>query len=379
MGEVYLNNAAESWPKAPGVQAAVLEGISAMPEHPGRGMGSFHDLLGSCRACLAELLGVENPDRIVLTSSGTHSLNLAIWGLGLKPGDEVVVSVTEHNSMLRPLFRMKAEMGLRLTVIGMTSDGLFDEEEYGRALSRRPKLVALNHISNVTGWALPVGTLFERAHSAGVRTLLDAAQSIGHVSVDADGLHADMIAFPGHKGLRGPSGTGGLYVREGLELQQVFVGGTGVRSDLLQHPQEMPLRLEAGTPNVPALAGLLAALRWGAEHGAGFARVLKERVDRLRAGIVNLPGVRVYNGVQSAQQGGIVSFRLDGLGVDETGYALAKSFGILCRTGLHCAPLIHEDIGSHPDGTIRFSPSGATTEEEIEQAICAVRRMAECA
>jgi selenocysteine lyase/cysteine desulfurase len=278
--------------------------------------------------------------------------------------------------MLRPLTRLEAQMGLRLTVLGLAPDGTLDDDAFEQALTREPRLVALNHASNVTGQVLPVAGLFARAQRAGAVTLLDASQSLGHVPVDAGALHADMIAWTGHKGLRGPAGIGGLYVREGLELEQVIVGGTGVRSDLRLHPGEMPTRLEAGTPNVPALAGLDAALRWGEERGEAFEAVAAARTAQLRAGLKQIPAVRLFDGGEEAPGIGVVSFRMERWPVEETGYVLAESFGIVCRTGLHCAPLIHAAIGSAPEGTVRFSPSGATTEQDIDEAITAVRRMA---
>jgi len=376
---IYLNNAATAWPKAPGVAEAVAESLASLPEHPGRTAAPKHRCLDSCRMRLARLLGVEQIERVALTQHATQALNLAILGLNFEPGDEVVTSVLEHNSMLRPLARLEETGGLRLTIIGMSPQGDLDEDEFQRALDRNPRLVALNHASNVTGQIMPVAGLFARAHQAGALTLLDASQSLGHIPMQASALHADMIAFTGHKGLRGPAGTGGLYVREGVELEQVIVGGTGVRSDLRLHPVEMPTRLEAGTPNMPALAGLDAALRWGEEQGGDFEAVATTRAAQLRDGLRDIAGVCLYEGRRDEAGIGVISFRIAGWDVEEAGYALAESFGIVCRTGLHCAPLIHEAIGSAPAGTIRFSPSGATTEQEIAEAIAAVRRMAQCA
>jgi selenocysteine lyase/cysteine desulfurase len=372
---IYLNNAASAWPKAPGVAEAMTEEVSSLPKHPGRTVTAADRYPDACRTRMARLLGVDRPGCIVLTQHATHALNLAILGLDLKAGDEAVTTVAEHNSMLRPLARLEDLQGIRLTIIGLTPEGTLDEGAFERALAREPRLVAFNHASNVTGQVLPVAECFARAHRAGAVTLLDASQSLGHIPVNAAALHADLIAFTGHKGLRGPAGTGGLYVREGLELEQVIVGGTGIRSDLRLHPTEMPTRLEAGTPNMPALAGLATALHWGEEQGTAFEAVAADRAAKLRAGLSRIPGVRLF-GDGKPPWTGIVSFRIDGWMVEETGYALAESFGIVCRTGLHCAPLIHAAVGSAPEGTVRFSPSGATTEQEIEEAIAAIRRMA---
>lgn len=373
---IYLNNAASSWPKAPGVIDAVTACLAHIPEHPGRSAQKEFDALGECRTRLSIMLGIERPERIVLTQHATHALNMAILGLGLKPGDEVVTSVTEHNSVLRPLARLEDALGLRLTIVGMTADGALDEDAFELALQRSPRLVAINHVSNVTGHIQQVAAMFARARQSGAFTLLDASQSLGHLPVDARVLNADLIAFTGHKGLRGPAGTGGLYVAPGVELEQVLVGGTGVRSNMRLHPPEMPTRLEAGTPNVPALAGLAAALRWQDEQGEAFRGIDAARVDQLRIGLRNIPRVRLFGDAADAPGIGIISFRVEGWEVEETGFVLAESFGIVCRTGLHCAPLIHAAINSAPDGTVRFSPSGATTEAEIEYALAAVRRLA---
>ena len=372
----YLNNAASAWPKAPGVAAAVADGLSRIPEHPGRIASAEGSPLDECRRRLAGMLGVVSPDRIVLTQHATHALNLAILGLGLKRGDVVVTTVTEHNSTLRPLARLEDVAGIRLIVIGITPDGALDEDAYDQALRHSPRLVAVNHVSNVTGRIQSVSTLFARAHRVGATTLLDASQSMGHLPVDARKLNADLIAFTGHKGLRGPGGTGGLYVAPTLELEQVIVGGTGVRSDLRLHPSEMPMRLESGTPNAPNMSGLVAALRWHEEQGQAFRTTEKIRSEQLRAGLSEIQGVTLFGETASEQGIGITSLRVAGWDVEEFGYAIAESFGVICRTGLHCAPLIHAGLGCAPQGTVRFSPSGATSEVEIERALNAVRRLA---
>jgi cysteine desulfurase / selenocysteine lyase len=373
---VYLNNAATAWPKAPGVAEAVADEMLQIPEHPGRTAKTNDDPLHACRVLLAGMLGTDSAERIVLTQHATHALNLAILGLGLRNGDEVITSVTEHNSMLRPLARLQDTVGIQLALIGIDADGAIDEEAFERALQRSPRLVAFNHVSNVTGHIQPVASVFTRARRAGATTLLDASQSLGHLPVNAHELNADLIAFTGHKGLRGPAGAGGLYVAPQIELEQMLVGGTGVRSDLRLHPAEMPTRLEAGTPNMPALAGLAAALRWQQEHGLLFNTIARSRAQQLRAGLREIPTVHLIGNGMHSEELEIISIRVDGWSVEEFGYALGESFGIICRTGLHCAPLIHLPLGSAPEGTIRLSPSGATTESEIEFALSAIRRLA---
>jgi len=372
---VYLNNAATAWPRARGVTAAVTAALRAMPLHPGRTVTRQADAIVECRARLAAVLGAV-PERIALTTNATQALNLAILGLNLPEGAHAVTTVMEHNSVLRPLARLKRDRAIRLTVIGLDSDGALDAAAFARALEDTPALVAVTHASNVTGRINNVEPLFEQAKRAGAITLLDASQSLGHVPVNPIALHADLVAFTGHKGLRGPAGTGGLYVSPALELAQVVVGGTGVRSNLEHHPPEMPMRLEAGTPNVPALAGLAAALRWHEKAGAPFHAQEADMAARLRAGLTGIPGVRVFDTAAPGPRTGIVSFQIPGWDVEEAGFILTESFGIVCRTGLHCAPLIHDAIGSAPQGTIRFSVSGFTRPGEIRAALRAVKALA---
>lgn len=372
---IYLNNAASAWPKAPGVVEAVAACLALPPAHPGRRSALTADVVTECRQRLAQLLGVPSPERIAFTPNATHALNLAVLGLGLKRGEHVITSITEHNSVLRPLAHLADRVGVRVTVVGLDKHGDLDAEGFGQALQESPRLVVLNHASNVTGRMNAVGPFFHQAKAAGAVTLLDASQSLGHCPVNAPEVGADMVAFTGHKGLRGPAGAGGLYVAEHLELEQVLVGGTGVRSDLRWHPTEMPTRLEAGTLNVPALAGLNTALRWLATDGPAFDAQEKQIAEALRRGLRELAGVQLFADAPGMERLSPVSFRVNGWDVEETGYVLEQSYGIVCRTGLHCAPLIHQAIGSAPAGTVRFSPSGATIEAEIAQALDAVRRL----
>lgn len=372
MRAVYLNNAATAWPKAPGVAEAVAGAIDRPPIHPGRTPFGGPDPMATCRRALARLLGVPDPARIVLTSNATASLNLAILGLGLRRGDHVVTTVTEHNSVLRPLEHLRLSQGITVTYVGLTPDGALDAEAFLRALEQGAKVAAVNHGSNVTGRVNDVAELFGQARHVGAVTILDASQTMGHLPVRPLELGADVVAFTGHKGLLGPAGTGGLYVSPELELRQVVVGGTGVRSDLATHPEEMPTRLEAGTPAMPAFAGLAAALEWRESHGAEWELAARRSAEALRAGLRAIGGVSLVDDDDQAPRTGVVSLRASGWDVEELGYVLVESFGIHCRTGLHCAPLIHEAIGTAPDGTLRLSVSGFTSEEDVLYALSAL-------
>jgi cysteine desulfurase family protein len=371
---VYLNNAAGSWPKAPGVADAVKEGLLLPPYHPGRSTRTV-DPARECRDILASMMGMDDSNNLALTCSATHSLNLAILGMSFSSRSRVITTAMEHNSVLRPLHRLKEKSIIRLDVIGLDEDGSPSVEEFERAVDSDVALVVMSHVSNVTGKVVDVARYFGRARGAGAVTLLDASQSMGHLDVRPEDLHCDMVAFTGHKGLLAPPGTGGLYVAPHIELQQIIVGGTGVRSDSLRHAPEMPMRLEAGTPNVPAFMGFAAALRWLRDNRDEFRSRERSAYHSLRCGMEGIDGIRLF-GMGQGGYSSIVSFALRGWDVEETGQVLQESFDIICRTGLHCAPLVHEAIGSAPHGTVRFSVSGFTTEEDIQRSISALKRIA---
>lgn len=382
MEAIYLNNAASSWPKAPGVIDALSGVLAAPPVHPGRA-ASRSDPTAACRKRLAELLrgagelpAAPAPERIVLTVNATHALNLAILGLDLQPGALVATTVTEHNSVLRPLNHLARRRGVRIRCAGLDADGRIDARAWEALLSEGPRLAVLNHASNVTGRVADAARLLGAARAAGAVTLLDASQTLGHVPVHPAELHADLVACTGHKALHGPPGTGCLYVAPHLDLEPWIVGGTGVRSDLEFHPGDMPMRLEAGTPNAPALAGLAAALAWLAREGAAHNVRAHRLGARLRSGLRATPGVRLFGDAPDDATTGVVSFAVEGWGIEDAGFVLGESFGIACRTGLHCAPLIHAAIGSAPAGTVRLSVSGFNTDEDIDTALAAVARLA---
>ena len=372
---IYLNNAASAWPKAPGVARAVQAAIEDFPEHPGRTVTDSNDILTECRVTLADLLNISDPNQVVLTMNATHALNIVFPGLSscLK---KVITTATEHNSVLRPLYHLKQRNNLSIAIVGLDSNGTLDFEEFEKQLATEPSLVVINHASNVTGRINDVKKFFTKAKEVGAITLLDASQSLGHVTVHPEEMFADLVVFTGHKGLRGPAGTGGLYVSPKINLEQFLVGGTGVRSDLLLHPPDMPMRLESGTPNVPCFSGLLTALKWIEKYGESYYKKEQQHFRKLWDALKEIPKVKIFDDVEGVDRTGVISFCIEGWSVEEIGYVLEESFGIISRTGLHCAPLIHKAIGSLPGGTIRFSVSGFNTEEQIETVISAVKRLA---
>ncbi len=370
----YLNNAAEGWPRAPGVIEAVAGALASAPQSAGRSWQQDADTVEQARRAVAAWLGVRDARCVVFAGSATLALNLAIRGLPPERLRHIVTTVTEHNSVLRPVLAVSQRWGGHVSIIGLNEAGTLDETAYFRALEQAPTLVAINHVSNVTGQINPVESWLRMARSAGALTLVDASQSVGYLDIKPEHWGVDLLAFGGQKGLHGPPGLGILYVRPGLELTPLYSGGTGVRSDLPEQPDWMPVRLEAGTANAPALAGLAAALRWHAQNAGSFRARAAEMARRLEEGLRDIAAVRCF--APKTPRVGVVSFRLEKWDPEETAWVLGASFGVAARGGLHCAPLMHRAMGTFPQGTVRFSVSGFTRQEEIDQALDAVRRMA---
>jgi selenocysteine lyase/cysteine desulfurase len=373
MEQTYLNNAAAAFPLIPGVMEAVTECMRVPPQVSGRDASGSKDILSICRGNLARLLNVKS-DQIVLTCNATYGLNNAILGIGLKPGDFVITSVMEHNSVLRPLKRLEKLNNIRIAYVPLDSEMKLDSDVYDTLLEQEPRGVGLSHASNVTGRINPVAVMFEKAKAKGAVTLLDASQTVGRFPVLPEDLNADMVVFPGYKGLRGPLGTGVLYVSPQVGLSPVFVGGTGVKSDLLYQPDEMPMRLESGTPNLFAFAGLNAAVLYIIEKAGKIISAEQELTKELYEKLAELEKVKIYDSDFTSKLPTVV-FNIAGMDAEEAGFALSQGFGIQCRAGLHCAPLMQEYLGGLPGGTVRFSASFMNTKAEIEYAVDAVRRL----
>lgn len=340
--------------------------LEKIPRHPGRSGAAADDIIFLCRKELARLIKVNDPAQIVLCKNATEALNISIQGIGLKNGDIVVTSAVEHNSVLRPLYLLEKKGKIKIRIIPCDEQGRIIEREWKATTDKlSPRLVILNHASNVTGAVNNPEKLLTYARKRGCLTLLDASQTIGLLEIDAPKTGADMIAFTGHKYLLGPPGTGGLYVKKGIEIEPMFVGGTGIRSDLKEMPPEMPGKLEPGTPGIPLFAGLLHSLKWQKEHPLPYKKI-ETLTKTLEQGLVE-KGAQVIT-VENRRTP-VVSFCFSGWDLKETGYILDRSFNIICRTGLHCAPLIHPYIGTAPEGSIRFSLSRFTGEEEVDHTL----------
>lgn len=379
---IYLDNAATSYPKPPGVAQAVAAAVTDAGANPGRaGHRLANDaahLVYDARAAVAELLGAPDPLRVILGPNVTWALNLALRGL-LRPGDHVVTTSMEHNAVMRPLRALEAE-GVALSVVRCLADGTLDPERLADAITPQTALVVVNHASNVVGTLLPVAQIAAIARERGIPLLLDTAQTAGAIPIDAAALGIDLLAFTGHKSLLGPMGTGGLVLGEGFDharLEPLVRGGTGSRSEEELQPEFLPDKYEAGTMNVPGLAGLAAGLQWLQDRSVAEIRAHERTVtQRLIDGLRAIDGVKVYGTHDAARQTGAVSCTIAGADVGVVGLRLDEDYGILCRVGLHCAPSAHRTIGTFPQGTIRLSPGAFTTPEEIDIAIGAIAELA---
>lgn len=369
---LYLNNAATSFPKPPDVLDAVAHALRELPQEPGRG-STEEDPLQACRDVLARLFGVAEPARVALLPSATHALNTALSGL-LRPGDHVVTTMLEHNSVLRPLAHL-ATRGVLVTQVSPDDNGVVGEDAILAALTPVTRAVAISHASNVTGAIQPIEAI-ARALAGRAALVVDAAQSAGCVPIAFDALPGRcFVAFAGHKGLYGPTGTGGLLLADDA-LEQSFVGGTGSLSESELHPGELPLRHEAGTPNLPGIAGLRAGAEFVARETVAKLGAHRHRlVVQLRAELARLGKVRLSPLAKDDGRAGVVSFTVDGWPAADVGYMLRESFEIEVRTGLHCAPLAHSWLGTAPDGTVRVSVSAFNQERDVGALVEAIEAL----
>ena len=370
--KIYLNNAATSWPKPERVASAMAEALKNLPGDAGRGGIRDFNIFDQVRKELAALMGIGCSERIALGSNSTWGLNQAVFGFPLEPEDIVLTTKAEHNAVLRPLYRLEKE-GIQVIYLDVDKTGRMEPEMWKKALEKyRPRLCALIHASNVTGAVNDAETLTAMAKAAGAAMLLDISQSLGWISVKLEKWGVDMAAFTGHKYLLGPQGTGGLYVRPGLTLRPYVLGGTGVKSDLREMPEEMPLHLEAGTGNEPSYHGLLAALRWTAENPLKKEKT-EEILEYLKESLEKL-GCRVIRPKPPVTP--VVSFTVPGWHPGDAGDILSGSYDIICRTGLHCSPMIMENLGME-EGTIRLSLSRFTEKADADRVLEAVAAMRE--
>jgi len=374
---IYLDEAATSWPKAPGVVEAIT---SALVSPPGVGVGGIADdasVARECRERLARMLDVADPERVILTTGASHALNLAIHGTRRLRRVGAIASCADHIAVLMPLYRLQQAKRIQLHIIGLDATGQIDAAAFTAALDCTVRLVVLPHASHVTGRIFDVKPLFVLAKSVGAETLLNAAQTIGEVPVIPADLKADMVAISGHKRLRGPAGTGALYVAPHISLAPSCVCGDGVR--YRWGPSTQLVLADHGTaaaePSAADLAGLRAALEWSWESAPSHRDQGYRLASILRRGLRRIPGVHIVGSAPRSPRLPIVAFTAANRLPDEVVRDLAR-LGVQCAGGVLCAPLIHKALGTRPQGAIRLSLSGLNSEDQIRTTLRALRRVA---
>jgi len=377
---IYLDNAATSLRKPP----EVIEAVSAAMGYMGNAGRGAHGrsltasrVIYDTRCAVAELYHCARPDHVAFTANATEALNIAICGL-LAPGDHVISTDLEHNSVLRPLYRAQAERGVELSFVPADRRGNVEYGDFSRLLRPNTRAVVCTHASNLTGNLLDLRRIGSFTRENGLTLIVDASQTAGCVPIDMEEMHIDILCFTGHKGLMGPQGTGGLCLREGVELRPWKVGGSGVQSYRRTQPAEYPTRLEAGTLNGHGIAGLAAALRFLRE--TGLPRIHEKESQLMRrfyAGVREIPGIRVYGDFDAEERAAIVSLNLGDYASGEVSDALAEEYDIATRPGAHCAPRMHRALGTEEQGAVRFSFSWYNTEDEVDAAVRALRALAE--
>lgn len=366
---IYLDNAATSFPKPETVYRAVDHYLREVGASAGRGayrLGLQADrLVYATRTALARLFNVPDASRIVFTANATEAINLALKGL-LTPGDEVVTSSMEHNAVWRPLKRLERERGVKIKVIKCARDGSLDLKQVEEAVGKGTKMVVITHASNLTGTLMPVAEIASIAHSQGAIMMVDAAQTAGAYPIDIQAQGIDLLAFTGHKALFGPPGTGGLYIAPHLLPEPLKEGGTGAESLLEEQPPTLPERYEAGTPNTAGLAGLGAGVEFILQEGIEkIYQREKELLSRALEELATVPGITIYGPGDPGKQIGVVSFNLERIPADEVAYLLDSVYGIMVRTGMHCAPQAHRTIGTLETGAVRIGLGYFNTEDDL--------------
>lgn len=375
---IYLDNAATSFPKPPVLIKKMSECISKYCGNPGRS-GHYMSFktaeeIYKTRKRIADLINCDNPQRIIFTGNTTESLNLGIKGV-LEPGDHVITTSMEHNSVLRPIIEA-SKNNIQYTIVKCKEEGTLPLEEMSKAIKENTKLIVCTHASNVTGTIFPIKEIGETAKKNKILFLLDAAQSGGMLEIDIKQNHIDMIAMPGHKGLMGPQGTGFLYVRDGIVLKHLKEGGTGTESRNLFQPFEMPEGYEAGTLNSPGIAGLGETIKFIINQGIKeIKRHEEELTTLLYEELKQIKNLKVYGPSEKSKRTGIVLFNIKNMNGEEVSYQLDKYYSIASRAGYHCAGMAHETVGTQDGGAVRLSVGYYNTISEIKKTITAVKKI----
>lgn len=372
---IYLDNAATSFPKPESVSNAVYGVMTRLGANPGRSGHRMSLAAGriimNCREALAELMQVPNAERVIFCFNCTDALNLALRGF-LQQGDHVIATALDHNASLRPLSGMASKGMITLDILQPEDGQTVTPSQIERAINPQTRLVTCTHASNVTGAVQPVMQIGDVCKKHGVKLLVDAAQTIGILPVHPNVLGADMVAFPGHKALLGPTGTGALWIGEDVSLRPFREGGTGSQSESVLQPEDLPDRYESGTSNLSGIAGFLQGIRFVMQHTEDIAPHETELAHHLREGLENIKGVTVY-GPQTPSLG-VVSFNIEGKRSGEVADILNR-YNIGIRSGLHCAPMVHRWLGTLETGAVRVSPGFFNRKSDIDRLLSVVERI----
>lgn len=376
---IYMDNAATTMRKPQEVIDAVVAAMSSMG-NAGRGTNeaslSASRIIYDTREKLCRLFHGESPKQIVFTANSTESLNIAIKGL-LNPGDHVIATMLEHNSVLRPLYEMEKK-GVKLTIVKSNEKGTLNIQDIEDAITPETKAIVCTNGSNLTGNYIDPKPIGELAHKHGILFVVDASQTAGVFPIDVQDMNIDVLCFTGHKGLLGPQGTGGMYVREGVTVRPLLSGGSGVQTYSKTHPVQMPTALEAGTLNGHGIAGLHAAVEYLEQTGIDTIRAREQELMwRFYEGVKDIPNVKVYGDFSTKERCAVVTLNIGDYDSSEVSDELLTEYSISTRPGGHCAPLMHEALGTVEQGAVRFSFSHYNTEEEVDTAIQAIRELAE--
>jgi len=379
---IYLDSGATSFPKPEEVYTYMDQFYRKFGVNPGR---SGYDIcmeagevVEDTRKTLTEFFNGTDPNRLCFSYNSTDALNLIIFGM-LEKGDHAITSTIEHNSVLRPLYHLEKFGGVEVNYIPFNEKGFVNPDDFKKRFKDNTRLVIVNHVSNVIGTIQPVKEIGRLCRERGIPFAIDASQSAGKIPVDMEDLNLDVIAFTGHKSLLGPTGIGGLYVREGIEIRHTRAGGTGVRSAVRTHLYEYPYRLEYGTPNTLGIAGLQAGMKWLLKQGMEKLHTHEMKLTKkLRDGLRDVDGVTLYCLDDLADHISVLLCNVDGFEALNTGTILDVDHNIACRTGLHCAPLVHEQLGTVKiHGGVRFGIGPFNTEDDIQAAVEAMKEVAE--
>jgi len=375
---IYFDNAATTFPKPEEVYRAVDNCLRNYCANPGRGghklsLQSGRVLL-EARELLSELFNADSPENIILTHNATESLNLALKGY-LKKGSHVITTSMEHNSLIRPLKALE-KLGVEISIITCNSYGEINISDIEKEIRKETVLIAVTHASNVSGIILPIAEIGAMAKAYNLNFLVDASQTAGGVEIDVEKMNISMLAFTGHKSLMGPQGTGGLYIRKGVELDPLKEGGTGSKSESLYQPDILPDRFESGTHNTPGIAGLCAGISFIKDKGIDNIRKREQELTSyFLDGLKEIKNVKVYGTRDINKQAPVISINIRNIGSSDISYILDQTFDIATRPGLHCAPMAHKTLGTLDQGTVRFSFGYFNTKEEIETALAAIKQI----